>query len=135
MRQRLVEAFEAVAGKGQPLTMYDWEKLMQELKQRGLILPEDVEIIYKHVPCFPLAVDTFIQTLCIFFTSCFLAQAFRNPMLSKLEETMTGATSNLRSCQGLMSTINMSTLKPAELTNLYNIVKIPFENLFVFLDL
>jgi len=64
MRQRIAEAFEAVAGKGKELTLYDWERFMQELKQRGLILPEDIEKIYKHTPCFPLSVDTFIQTLC-----------------------------------------------------------------------
>ena len=65
MRQRIVEAFESVAGKGQELNMYGWEKFLQELRQRGLVLPQDIEAIYKHTPCFPLSVDTFIQTLCM----------------------------------------------------------------------
>jgi hypothetical protein len=64
MRQRITEAFVSVAGEGKELTKYDWERFMQELRQRGLILPEDIEEIYKHQPCFPLKVETFIQTLC-----------------------------------------------------------------------
>ncbi len=64
MRQRIIEAFENVAGKGKPLVQHDWERLMAELKQRGLILEEDVKAIYEHTLCFPLSVDTFLQTLC-----------------------------------------------------------------------
>ncbi len=61
-----------------------------------------------------------------------VAQIFRNSMLVKLEETLLGATSNLRSCQELMNTVNMATLNGPELTNLHNIIKMPFENLYVF---
>ncbi len=52
-------------------------------------------------------------------------------MLSKFEETLMGATSNLRSCQGLMATLNLSTLKPEELISLHSIIKVPVENLTV----
>jgi len=69
MRQRIEEAFRLVAGKDAegkdlPLTIYNWEKLLQELKQCGLILNEDIEKINKITPCFPMTVDVFIQTLC-----------------------------------------------------------------------
>ena len=52
-------------------------------------------------------------------------------MLSKMEETLAGTTSNLRSCQCLLTSINMKSLKPEELSNLHSILQIPFDNLFV----